>query len=484
MPIKFANNASATLASAITNSATTITLTAGMGARFPSLSAGEFFYGTLVDINQNLEIVKVTARSTDTLTVVRAQDGTTARAYAGGSLLQLRLERAVFDQFPQIDVAYSDPSWIALLSETKVLPSQTNNAGKVLTTNGTNTSWVDFPGRNRLINGDMRIVQRGTSFTGIGFNNGSAYGVDRFRVVNSNATGYISATQVTDAPPGFSHSLLVQTTTATSTHDNEVYIEQQIEGLNCTGFAFGTASASPLTISFWAKCSLAGTYNTWLYNTLASKNRGQSFTISSANTWEYKTILVPADTAAALAADNSSGLILRFYLDSTAADIGILSSTWTAGGGKRLASGSVRFLETLNNTFQITGVQLEKGSQATEFERRFYGLEDLLCKRYYCTGGNGSPGIFNGSTTARYSVILPVPMRTTPTTTAIAAPIIINPQVAEQQTGSQTTSFSVTGYGASVNYSVAQIQFGGFSGGADGRPTTLLNTALAFSAEL
>ena len=139
---------------------------------------------------------------------------------------------------------------------------------------------------------------------------------------------------------------------------------------------------------------------------------------------------------------------------------------------------------TATNTLQYENAQLEIGTSATPFERRLYNQELANCQRYYWQGGNGSPGIMNGATTARYSVILPITMRATPTTTAIAAPIIINPTVAEQQTGSQTTNFGVTGYGASVNYSVAQIGFGGFSSGADGRATTLLNTSLAFSSEL
>jgi hypothetical protein len=137
-----------------------------------------------------------------------------------------------------------------------------------------------------------------------------------------------------------------------------------------------------------------------------------------------------------------------------------------------------------NDYFEITGVQLEVGAVATPFESEDYSATLAKCQRYYWRGGNGSPGIFNGGSTARYSIVFPTTMRTAPTTTAIAAPIVINPTVAEQQTGSQTTGFSVTGFGESVNYSAAQIQLGGFSSGVDGRPTTLLNTALQFSAEL
>jgi hypothetical protein len=123
MGIKVANNAFATLASSITNSATSITLTTGQGARFPSLGAGDYFYATLVDTSNNLEIVKCTARSTDVLTVVRAQESTTARAYSAGDRIEIRLTAQTF------------------LDATQALPTQTGNAGKYLKTDGTNATW-------------------------------------------------------------------------------------------------------------------------------------------------------------------------------------------------------------------------------------------------------------------------------------------------------------------------------------------------------
>lgn len=123
MGIQVANNAFATLASSITSSGTSITLISGQGARFPSLGAGDHFYATLIDISNNLEIVKCTARSTDVLTVVRAQESTTARAYSVGDRIEIRLTAQTF------------------LDATQSLPSQTGNAGKYLKTDGTNASW-------------------------------------------------------------------------------------------------------------------------------------------------------------------------------------------------------------------------------------------------------------------------------------------------------------------------------------------------------
>jgi hypothetical protein len=126
MGIKFANSAFATLASGINSSATSITLTTGQGARFPSLSGGDYFYATLIDTSNNLEIVKCTARSTDVLTVVRGQESTTARAFSTGDRIELRVTAQGIVDSSNIDL---------------ILPSQTSNSGKYLTTNGTNSSW-------------------------------------------------------------------------------------------------------------------------------------------------------------------------------------------------------------------------------------------------------------------------------------------------------------------------------------------------------
>jgi len=126
MPIKFANSAFATLAAGINSSATSITLTTGQGARFPSLTASDYFFATLIDTSNNLEIVKCTARSTDVLTVVRGQESTTARAYSTGDRIELRVTAQGLVDSSNIDL---------------ILPSQTSNSGKFLTTNGTASSW-------------------------------------------------------------------------------------------------------------------------------------------------------------------------------------------------------------------------------------------------------------------------------------------------------------------------------------------------------
>jgi hypothetical protein len=140
-----------------------------------------------------------------------------------------------------------------------------------------------------------------------------------------------------------------------------------------------------------------------------------------------------------------------------------------------------------NEWGQVEGVQLEAGSVATPFSRAGGTLQGELaaCQRYYFKGGNSSAGVFSNTNTGRWSVFFPVEMRTAPTITAIAAPQVLNPTVAESQTGSQTTDFLATASGGLVSTKAAsKIQFGGFSSAADGRASVLLNDCLQFSAEL
>ena len=335
--------------------------------------------------------------------------------------------------------------------------------------------------KNRIINGAMVIDQRnaGASVTPT---NGT-YTLDRWGVYQFASASKFSVQQSSTTPTGFNNSLIVTSLSAYSVAVGDIYgIYQRIEGFNVADLGWGTANAKTVTLSFWVRSSLTGTFGGAFQNDAGDRAYPFTYTISVANTWEQKTITVAGDTSGTWLTTNGMGLQITFGL-GVGSNRSATAGSWQAGNFGS-ATGAVSVVGTNGATFYITGVQLEQNTSATPFERRLYNQELANCQRYYWQGGNGSPGIMNGGSTARYSVILPTTMRATPTTTAIAAPIIINPTVAEQQTGSQTTNFSITGFGASVNYSVAQIQFGGFSDGTDGRPTTLLNTALQFSAEL
>jgi hypothetical protein len=301
---------------------------------------------------------------------------------------------------------------------------------------GANNVGLSF--KNRIINGDMVIAQRGTSFTGI-TNGSKAWPADRFNVLNADTVSVFSAAQVADAPAGFVNSIRAQVTTINATPNQETFIEQIIEGVNCEGIAYGTASAPPVTLSFWIKASIAGVYNVWIYSQSSAKSIGSSFTVTSANTWQFISLTFVGDTATALASNNGAGIYIRWYLDINSGGIGPLNSSWSSSNTNRMVSGSVRLASTLNATYQLTGVQFELGSTATSFDNRPYTTELALCQRYFCktynmdiVPGAGSNAGYPGSlrtaiqTTNSYTGLgpwsFPVYMRATPSMT------VYNPQ--------------------------------------------------------
>ena len=242
-----------------------------------------------------------------------------------------------------------------------------------------------FTFRNRVINGAMEVDQRyfGSAVT---INNGSlAYPVDRFYFENNSGSAVISVQQVSDAPVGFTKSAKVTVTTADSTLNatDRTLFYQGIEGYNVSDLDWSTSLAKTVTLSFWVKSSLTGSFGGVVIN-VASTVRYYpfSYTISAANTWEYKTIIVPGDTlAGTMTKDNTAGVKLLWGLGVGSTYSGTVN-TWSST--LYLSStGAVNFTATLNATWQITGVQFEVGSVATPFEKRHFGLELLLCQRYY-----------------------------------------------------------------------------------------------------
>ena len=304
------------------------------------------------------------------------------------------------------------------MSSLKVAAITDTSGGNTATINSMTPTADSLQGfRNRLINGSMVIDQRnaGAAVTA----NGS-YVVDRFLVQNGT-DGAFSAQQDTSAPVGFVNSIKWTTTTAdgTLTTTQQASIQQRIEGTNVSDLAFGTANAKTVTVSFWVRSSLTGTFGGSLRNSASDRSYPFTYSISVANTWEQKSVTIAGDTSGTWLTTTGIGLVVTWGLGA-GPDRSGTAGAWNSNNNNT-ATGAVSVIGTLNATWYITGAQLEVGSVATPFERRDYGRELMLCQRYYykikatATDQEFGSG-WNDSTTLSSCVIpLPVTMRVAPT---------------------------------------------------------------------
>jgi len=281
-----------------------------------------------------------------------------------------------------------------------------------------------FSFKNRIINGDMRIDQRnaGAAVTDVSYR----YMLDRFAsgYFGASATGRTTVQQSTTAPTGFTNSMAVTVTTADTTlAGSAAYMlaVQYIEGFNIADLLWGSANAKTVTVSFWVRSSVTGNFPFLISNGDNTRGYGALYNIASADTWEYKTIIVPGDTSGTWTTNNSSGLELQFGGGGESSNRTQLTGWNTKTGAKTTVTGATQLIETNGATWYVTGVQLEVGSVATPFERRPYGTELALCQRYYyklqASATANSLGVgFNDSTTAALVInTFPVSMRTNPT---------------------------------------------------------------------
>ena len=275
-----------------------------------------------------------------------------------------------------------------------------------------------FGFKNRIINGDMRIDQRnaGASVTQT---TGALYSVDRFGItgtVTSKFTAQQNAGSVTP-PAGFTNYLGITSSSAYSVLTGDLFVcYQRIEGFNAADLAWGTASAATVTLSFWVRSSLTGTFGGSLKNSADNRSYPFTYTISAANTWEQKSVTIAGDTSGTWLTNNGVGIQLSFSLGTGSTYSGT-AGAW-AGANYLSATGATSVVGTNGATFYITGVQLEKGRVATSFDVRPYGTELSLCQRYY-QRVSGTGNVYSGfnATTSRAdaSVAFPVTMRTAPT---------------------------------------------------------------------
>ena len=291
------------------------------------------------------------------------------------------------------------------------------SGGNTATINSYTPTVSNMAGRNRIINGDMRIDQRnaGASVTPTT----TGFTLDRWQATVSTSSKFSvqqNAGSVTP-PVGFKNYLGCTSLSAYSVGSSDYFMMRQaIEGFNTSDFAWGTSSASPITISFWVRSSLTGTFGGAIENNASNRSYPFSYTVSAANTWEQKSITIAGDTTGTWATDNSIGLMVAFSLGAGSTYSGTAGS-WSSTRYFS-ATGATSVVGTSGATFYITGVQLEAGSVATPFEHRLYGQELALCQRYstlfICGTAYGrvlSVAVGNSSGLIRPTVQLPVRMR-------------------------------------------------------------------------
>jgi hypothetical protein len=338
--------------------------------------------------------------------------------------------------------------------------------------------------RNRLINGAQVIDQRNAG-AAVTVDGAATYITDRFQVQDFS-DAVLSAQQISDAPAGFINSLRVTVSTADASlgATQGDRINQRIEGFNIADLGWGTANAKTVTLSFWVKSSLTGTFGGSLQNSASNRAYPFTYTINSANTWEYETITIAGDTTGTWLTNNGLGILVNWSLG--------MGSTYSGTAGAWAAAdllsttGAVSLVGTAGATFQITGCQLEVGTQATSFEYRQYQQELALCQRYfikYSNDGSGLAGIGSGlqiTTTVSLALInFPVQMRSEPTVA------VSDLQVTDRVSYDSDATYQTIRPG----YLSAEITFTNASSGAQFRPLVLTvknNTSgfLSLSSEL
>jgi len=323
-------------------------------------------------------------------------------------------------------------------------------------------SGVSQLGKNLIQNGSFVVAQRGTSFTGLG--TAAAYTLDRWKLdINGSPEARVTITQDTDVPSGqgFASSLKIDVTTAeTSVAAGETFhVFQNIEAQNLQLLAYSTASAKTMALSFWFKSPKSGTHCVTIDNQDSGSTYIREFTVASADTWEKHSVTFPGDTAAGISNDNGTGLTLIFPLINGTTYQGT-ANTWTGSGTQWSTSNQQNLLDNTANNIYITGVQLEVGEVATDFEHEDYGTTLAKCQRYYwrqtATGDDGGCMARVNTTTAAVGIIFhPVVMRTPPT---LDVSNVADLQLNHAATSTATTNITAgnpTIFSSRLNFTVA-----------------------------
>ena len=282
------------------------------------------------------------------------------------------------------------------------------------TAGGTIAMASPFAMRNKIVNGAMEIYQRGTGT--VTLTSSAQYTLDRW-ASTEDTDGTMTVRQTTNAPAGFKNAMYFETWTADASLGATQYVAttQQVEGFNIADLAWGTASAKTVTLSFWVRSSLTGTFGGSIRNGSLNRSYPFTYTISAADTYEYKTVTIPGDTTGTWATDNTSGLVVTFGLGVGSTYSGT-AGAWVAGNILS-ATSAISVIGNSSGNFYLTGVQLEVGTAATPFERRLYPQELALCQRYY----QAATVVIPPSSVTAYQFFYKVSMRAAATVSSAGA---------------------------------------------------------------
>ena len=346
--------------------------------------------------------------------------------------------------------------------------------------------------RNLIINGAMQVWQRGTSVDSIAT---GGYQCDRWRIAHAGLDGNVDIDQDTSVPTGqgFPYSMKVSMDASESSLDagDQVNVTHRFEAQNLQHLGFGTSSAKSLVVSFWVKSSVAGTYSLeWQTQDSPLRMIGRTYTINSANTWEYKTLTIPGDPSATINNDNGGGLDLRWWIDAgTDWYGGTFATNWENRIKANRVNNTTGWLESTSPTWHITGVQMETGTAATDFEHRSFGEELALCQRYFIRvpeidASSAYAFLATGMATDVNAVDIPIPF---PVTMRANPTLVTSGSIRVYNGGTVNPASAITLYSGSTSVSCLRVNTGSVLSTKDAILIGLNNDVDAnfqFSAEL
>ena len=311
--------------------------------------------------------VTITAPTTNTARVITLPDSAGTLLDENSSVPSANLTGTVVD------------ARISALTASKL----TGDLPAIIGVNVTNVHAVNSGRKNMVINGAMKVAQRGPSFTGN--TSGNRFTADRFKAQIGSA-GTFTFDNSSTAPEGFSNSSHMNCTTAFSVASGTYLLfSQDFEGQDLQQAAYGTASAKQMTVSFWCRATKTGSLSVVIRQEDASQRMfSKNVTINTANTWEKKSVVIPADTGGTINNDSGKGLQIAWWVNGGSTyGGGSEQTTWGAQTHTNKYTGTLNIGASTADNFYLTGVQLELGSTATNFEHRSFGEELALCQRYY-----------------------------------------------------------------------------------------------------